>query len=400
MEIVRAKTASLPAASAHMTANRTASRASQGTLIRILLAAAAASSLLAGLAHAGDGPRRPESGRAAQERSLWGNDPAMPLLKIQGDQPDLLQVGRPDHAYWIADGVWGAKGLTRGTFTGMRGTAYETAYGASTHVGPDGEVGWRSAWKFPDTPEPCGPASNCYQEIKTYASAVFGAKPGWANDANMPGGFKVRLWPRAEYSYARTKTPGSFLPLHANGALPPIYSSFSYRHLVAPDGKGQLSYDIWLQNTPAQCHGFNVCHELTHEIMIPVTYWGGYGRCGTRNEPWKVKDSKGVQKVVRIEGRDWCLYLNRHMGGSWDPVKQAASGGWTFVVFEPVEPLAPETVHRLNLSSFVNFLATQTDAHGQKWAARTEHLVSVELGVEVQFGVGDTEVTNYRVWKR
>jgi hypothetical protein len=45
----------------------------------------------------------------------------MPLLKIDAAQPDLLQVGRPDHAYWIADGVWGAKGMTRGIFTTTSG---------------------------------------------------------------------------------------------------------------------------------------------------------------------------------------------------------------------------------------------------------------------------------------
>lgn len=324
----------------------------------------------------------------------------MPLVKVEGSQPDLLQVGHADHAYWIDDGVWGAKGLTRGSFTTTSGTAYETAFSASPTVGPNGEVGWRSAWKFPDTPAPCGPKSDCYQEIKAYASAVFGAKPGWANNANMPGGFKVRLWPGTEYSYAGTKTPGSFLPLPANGALPPIYSSFSYKHLVSPEsGKGQLTYDIWLQNTPKQCHGFNNCKEITHEIMIPVTYWGGYGKCGSRSPSWEVKDDKGSHRIVKIDGRDWCLYRTRNMGGSWDPVRQTKSGGWTMILFQPVQPLPPQTVHRLNLSSFINYLTKHTDGQEGPLAFGTEHLVSVELGAEVQLGVGDMEVTNYRVWR-
>ena len=359
-------------------------------------AALTGASLVCGLAYAvGAAP----AGGPRNESSLWGNDAAMPLLKIEAAQPDLLQVGPSNHAYWIADGVWGAKGMTRGTFTTVNGTTYETAYGASKMVGPGGEVGWRSAWKFPDTPAPCGPKSDCYQEIKTYPAAVFGAKPGWANPANMPGGFKVRLWPGKEYSYERTRTPGSFLPMKANGALPPIHSSFSYRHLVSPEkGRGQLTYDIWLQNTAKQCHGFNNCQELTHEIMIPLTYWGGYGKCGTRNPAWEVKDSKGAHKVVAIDGRDWCLYKARHMGGTWDPVKQARSGGWTLIVFEPMKPLPPDTVHRLNLSGFINHLTKETDADGP-WASGTEHLVSVELGAEVQFGVGDMAITNYRVWK-
>lgn len=329
----------------------------------------------------------------------WAGDAAMPLLKIETAQPDFLQVGRSDYAYWIADGIWGAKGMTRGTFTTTEGTTYETAYSASRTVGPSGEIGWRSAWKFPDTPAPCGPKSDCYQEIKSYPAAMFGAKPGFANPANMPGGFKVRLWPGTGYSYAGTKTPGSFLPMKANGALPPIHSSFSYRHLVSPEnGKGQLTYDIWLQNTPKQCHGFNNCGEITHEIMIPVTYWGGYGKCGSRNPAWEVKDARGAHKVVRLDGRDWCLYRTRHMGGTWDPVRQAKSGGWTLVVFEPMEPLPPDTVHRLNLSGFINHLTKESDADGP-WASGTEHLVSVELGAEVQLGVGDVEITSYRVWK-
>ena len=39
------------------------------------------------------------------------------------------------------------------------------------------------------------------------------------------------------------------------------------------------------------------------------------------------------------------------------------------------------------------------DVNGQPWAAGTESLVSVELGVEPVEGVGDMKVSNYRVWK-
>src|SRR6187455_1429168 len=48
--------------------------------------------------------------------------------------PDLLQIGTSP-SYWIQDGVWNAAGLTRGSYTGLGGTQYETSISRSTVLG-------------------------------------------------------------------------------------------------------------------------------------------------------------------------------------------------------------------------------------------------------------------------
>src|SRR5438105_10555316 len=106
----------------------------------------------------------------------------------------------------------------------------------------------------------------------------------------MPGGYRIRnidgsyYTPPPDPNYT-IKTPGTFLPMQANGQLPVINTSASYHHLVTPSGRGHLSYDIWLQSTPNQVNGFGA-QDKTHEIMIPLTYWGDYGKCDTRNPAW------------------------------------------------------------------------------------------------------------------
>ena len=46
----------------------------------------------------------------------------------------------------------------------------------------------------------------------------------------------------------------------------------------------------------------------------------------------------------------------------------------------------------LNLSSFINYLATRTDALGNPWATGAEYLADIELGVEPIVGTGDITV--------
>lgn len=298
---------------------------------------------------------------------------------------DLLQKGFPAGAagnpgtgptYWIDDGVWGAGLLTRGTYTGVDGSTYETAYGRSPTLGPNNEIAWRSAWKWPkDTP------ANGANTVKAYPAALFGNKPGYANSWVSPGGHNILLEDNT-YStvYPCGPTPGAFLPLWANGALPAINASFNWRHNVTPSGMGHITFDIWLQSTPTQPNSFSV-PPITHEIMIDLNTWGNYSAWGFQPPGWY----SGID--VTIGGYLWHIYFQRRF-----------ASGWTFIVFEPDTPTAirPGT---LNIADFLNVLPTLTAPDGQKMTTGTEYLVSVELGIEPVYGVGDVEISNFRIWR-
>jgi hypothetical protein len=293
--------------------------------------------------------------------------------RVQGTSlPDLLQAGTSP-AYWIEDDVWNAVGLTRGTYTGPLGSEFETDYERSATLGPNGEITWRMGWKWPTG----------LTEVKAYPAAIFGSKPGLASTGATPGGFNVRL-PDNTVSNARPSggTPGSFLPITtpaaAPGTWPGMLASFAYTHLAAPSGRGHLTFDLWLQDSPVQTRGFDAA-PITHEVMITVDRWGTYGAQGDRDRGWYSHDAV-------IDGRVWHVYFVRHFLGR----------NWTFVAFEPDAPLEART---LNLGLFLQHLTGRTDAAGQPWTTGTEHLVSIELGVEPVEGIGNLQVSNYRVWR-
>jgi hypothetical protein len=327
----------------------------------------------------------------------WGTGTINPLVTPVGptqiinnityEYKDFLQTGSPPGAagnpgvgpaYWIDDGEWGAGTLRRGTYAGEFGSTFETAYARGTVLGPNNEVSWRSAWKWPRGIE--SGVQNQAQEVKAYPSCLFGNKPGIANTWVGPAGKNILLQD-GTYStkFPSGPTPGSFLPLWANGALPTINCSFDYRHNLTPTGQGHLTFDIWLQNTPTQASGFGA-PPITHEIMIPLTYWGNYGAYGARGQPY--------WGDVTIGGHLWHVYFQR-----------VFFGGWTFVVFEPDSPTAIAHPGTLNIAAFINALTTMIAGDGQPFASGSEYLVSVELGVEPVYGVGDVEISNYRLWR-
>lgn len=302
--------------------------------------------------------------------------PVAPTINVSNLPSTFLQVGN----YWFNDGEWGAQGLTRGTYTGINGSTYEQYVGVSPTVGANGEVAGRVSWKFPTGTT----------EVKSYPSFVAGAKPGLANTWIAPGGYPIQLTDGSTSQvYPSGVTPNSIFPLQLS-TLPPLYSSFNYQHNATPTGRGHLSYDIWLQNTPTQCHGFNNCGEITHEIMIPLDYWGGYGQYkaggGGRNPAWYIKD-------VTIDGQLFHLYAAVNADGT---LTENFGSGWKFIVFEPDQPIAPGSI---NIQSFTNYIQSMKDSAGTPWATGSEWMVSVELGVETVDGTGDLTLFNYRVWK-
>jgi hypothetical protein len=296
------------------------------------------------------------------------------LIPVQSWPGTLLQVGRDNDAYWVEDGVWGPWGLTRDTFTGIGGTTYEQYIGVSPEVGANGEVAFRLAWKWP----------SCCTEIKSFPSIISGAKPGFYNSWTTPAGLDLRLLD-GSYSqkYPSGATPGTFFPLQL--PIASLKTTANYRHVSTPTGRGHLAYDIFLQSSPTQVNGFGT--GITHEIIIPLDYWGGYGEHGTRNPGWYDHD-------VTIDGRLFHVYAGKDSDGA---LRATWGGGWKFIVFEPSKPIPPGT--QLDLAKFINYTTTRRDVFGTPWANGNEYAVSVELGVEPQEGVGDIQVTNYRVWR-
>jgi hypothetical protein len=290
----------------------------------------------------------------------------IPLVQSHNN---MLQMGK-DVTYWLEDNMWGTAGMTRGTYTGVTGNKFESAFGRSTTVGPNGEVAWRVSWKVPKGSS----------EVKGYHAVLFGAKPGYQSDWNNPSGFAITLPDGSVSTKAPSgATPGSFLPIPANGRLPPIYCSFDYRYPTGrPQGLGQLTFDIWLQDSPQQIHGFK-CPPISHEIMIILDNWGGYGAYPTgRNPGWYSHD-------VTLDGHLWHVFFVRPF-----------AGGWAFICFVPSTKIDPGT---LNLATILNHLTTRTAKDGKPFATGNEHLVDIECGVESVEGTGDVQVSNYRIWK-
>jgi hypothetical protein len=316
-------------------------------------------------------PTEPAPAPAPTEPAPAPGSTTIPLATWPGF---LLQTGFDQDAYWGEDGVWGAGALTRGTYTGMTGTKYEQYTGISPNIGPNGEVAFRAAWKWPTGTT----------EVKSYPSVISGRKPGYYSTWTKPGGHTVKLLNGTNSAtYPSGATPGTFFPLQL--PIASLKSSFSYKHVATPTGRGHLTYDIWLQGTPDQITGFGA-PPITHEIMIPLDYWGNYGKHGYRNPGWYDHD-------VTIDGKLFHVYVAKGADGG---VRADFFGGWKFIVFEPDQPIAPGT---LDLAKFINYVATRKDALGTSWATGREYAVSVELGVEPVEGTGDVQISNYRVWK-
>jgi hypothetical protein len=287
-------------------------------------------------------------------------------------------------AAWLGDGVWGSSGLGRGIYTGPTGTQYEQYIGIAPTLGSNGELVGRLTWGWPQADT----SRSDYSEIKTYPSILYGKKPGIQNSWITPGGYSVIL-PDGTQSqiYPSGPTPGTTFPYKIDSTLPDLLSSFDYKHNMIPTGRGHLSYDLWLQNTSVQQHGFNSANELTHEIMIPVSYWGNYGSYGTRNPAWYDHD-------VTIDGILWHVYASKNSDGTF--TAPSAYFQWKFIVFEPDGPsVTPKTI---NLKNFINHLKTLTDSAGTPWLNGNEWFVSQELGIEIEVGEGDCTWSN-RVWQ-
>jgi hypothetical protein len=117
---------------------------------------------------------------------------------------------------------------------------------------------------------------------------------------------------------------------------------------------------------------------LTHEIMIPVDYWGNYGAA---NSSPNGRNPADYSHDITLEGVVWAVYYHTHFG-------------WNFIAFEPRNgPLANGSPRTFNLSAFLNHVRSRGWSNGTEWFSSTE------LGVEPVEGVFDLSITDYRVWR-
>jgi hypothetical protein len=295
------------------------------------------------------------------------------------DNTDMLQVGNANDAYWVDQNPWGAGATTEGPAPDQ----YQERIGVYPSAGPNGEVAFRLNWRWPAS----------QGDVRAYMEIMSGRKPGLFATNNLPAGQAVRLTDGTISQKAPSgDTPGTFLPMQL--PVPPVTATFARSHVSPPTGRGQLTFDIWLQSAPGQDQGFSHS-SITHEIMIPLENYGGYGAFPNgRPQQWYDHDAT-------IDGRLYHVYATKDADGqlTFDFNLGLLDGtygrrGWKMIVFEPDAPI-PDG--QLNIASFVNYLATRTDSAGTPWATGTEYLSSVELGVEPAEGTGDLIVYNYKV---
>jgi hypothetical protein len=312
--------------------------------------------------------------------SAAGTAQVMPTNISVASSPTVIpQLGNANDAYWLIDDRWGAGSITEGTAS----TQYQQAVGVSPTVGTNGEVAFRMNWRWPS---PAG--SN---EVKGFPSIVSGRKPGYYSSDSLVDGNPVRL-PDGSTSQISPAgyTPGTFFPLQL--PLQSLTAKTAFKHLTPPTGLGQLTFDIWLQSSPTQDH-LMMQSSITHEIMIPLDNWGGYGTTADRNPGWYDHDATIGGKLYHVyatKGSDGALLYNfGSLAGAYGRT------GWKMIAFLPdVMPVAPGEI---DLAAIINYVATRKDVMGNPWAQGNEYVADVELGVEPIVGTGDIEVYNYKI---
>ncbi|HYO74443.1 MAG TPA: hypothetical protein VEU33_51045 [Archangium sp.] len=207
---------------------------------------------------------------------------------------------------------------------------------ANGGIAADGSVSARWTWSWPASPG----------EVKGYPAIVFGQKPGY------------------------TATPDSNLPMRVN-ALTQVTSSWSTRSTYW--GRGQLAFDLWLTRDAIPRNYFNDV-PITHEIMVAVESYGGYG---LDNPAWFVEE-------ITLNGIRYKTYKA-------DDFPPNAAKRWRFLVFRMQTPMIQGT---LDFKPLLDYLRVRGFIQGD------EYLSSIEFGTEPVEGTGDVTVDAFKATVR
>ena len=237
-----------------------------------------------------------------------------------------------DHA-WLTAGSYAVENNQWG-----RGpiTDYSQCVGLGG-VAADGSVSARWTWRWPAG----------QTEVKGYPAIVFGQKPGYP------------------------VTPNTNLPRQVN-AISQLTSSWSTRS--AYTGTGQLTFDLWLTRDANRYPSFPQT-PITHEIMVAVEPYGGYGL--DRNPAWFVEE-------LTINGVRYRTYKA-------DNFPPGASQQWRFLVFQMLTPMTQGTLEFKPLFDYLKSRGFITGA---------EYLSSLEFGTEPVEGTGEVTVDAFKATVR
>jgi uncharacterized protein YcfL len=234
----------------------------------------------------------------------------------------LLTAG----SYTVQNNQWGRRNLTD----------YSQCV-ANGGVAADGSVSARWTWRWPAAT----------WEVKGYPAIVFGQKPGYP------------------------VTPNSNLPMQVD-ATSQVTTSWSTRSSYT--GQGQLTFDLWLTRDAIHRNDFSDV-PITHEIMVAVESYGGYGQ---QNPDWFVEE-------VTINGVRYKVYK----ADNFPP--DGGEQRFRFLVFRMLTPMTQGT---LEFKPLFDYLKARGLIQGD------EYLSSIEFGSELVEGTGDVTVDSFKATVR
>ena len=215
--------------------------------------------------------------------------------------------------YWINNNWWGAANATGSQ------SIWSTCQQGDL-------IGWGTSYNWSGT-------SN---QVKTFASAVFGWHWGW-------------------------KVTNTGLPVQISSGRR-INCGWDFTHTHGT-GSADVAYDIWLHSIPMA--GTN--DDPTDEVMIWLERLNGAGPIGAR------------QATVTIGGTSWDL----HRGAITD-----SSGRTRWNVFSFIRT-ANATTAVLNIMDFMNDLSTRG------WVASSKYVSSIQAGTEIFTGTGELNTRGF-----
>jgi hypothetical protein len=249
-----------------------------------------------------------------------GPMPANNLSMIS--EVDAYLYGGP---YFVQNNMWGIVGLPAGSYWEKSGIGPLTS---------NKSISARWQWQFPNGPN----------EVKGYPAIGFGKKPGAA------------------------ATPGSNLPKLVDSV---ISSICTWDTQSVYTGKGQLTYDLWLVRDAQNYPNFPQT-PITHEIMLTVDAFGGYG--AMRNPAWYFSSTV-------IDGISYRVWKADNFGGGGQ--------SWRFIVLQMVNPVHM-TKGSIDFKHVFSYLKAAGLITGQ------EYLSSIEFGNEMEEGTGDVLVKDFK----